>query len=247
MPIQDIAQDYAIYCDESGISNDRYVVVGGICMPRANIAMVHKNMHAFRERHNMHRELKWTKVTNGKQEEYTQLVESFFAMNNVNHCQFHAIIFDSHQWNHKRYNNGDADIGLSKLYYQLLHQKFCKICGPHGSLYVRLDKRNSSTSLHDLRRMLNSAAERDHSIPHSPFKVVEPADSKECDILQLNDVILGAVSAVRNSKHILETTRSSKREIARLVLDKSGLGGFDLNSPANNSRFTIWNMKPRIR
>lgn len=202
-------------------------------------------MLAFRREHNMTRELKWTKVTNGKVDEYKRLVEYFFAMNNVNQCQFYAIVFDSHKWKHKKYNDGDGDKGLSKLYYQILLHRFAKHCAKHGDLYVRLDKRNSSTSLHDLRGMLNNASARDYGIATSPFKVVESADSKECDILQLNDVILGAVCAVRNGKHILETTRESKREIGKLVLEKSGLRTFDTNSPKGNYRFSIWNMQPR--
>lgn len=245
MPTAEVEQDYAFYCDESGISNDRFVVVGGLCLAKGQIPKVLQNMQAFRRDHNMTRELKWTKITNGKVNQYKHLVEYFFAMNNVNHCQFHAIIFDSHKWKHKKYNDGDEDKGLSKLYYQILHRKFSGICGAHGSLYVRLDKRNSSTSLHDLRAMLNNAAARDHGLTNRPFKVVESTDSKECDILQLNDVILGAVCAVRNGKHILATTRDAKREIGKLVLDKSGLGTFDCNSPKANYRFSIWNMIPK--
>lgn len=214
-------------------------------MPRANIQHILTNMAAYRKKFNMTKELKWTKITDAKLCEYRHLVEYFFAMNNVNACHFHSIIFDNHKWRHNKYNNSDRDIGLSKLYYQVLHHKFCKVCGPHGSLFVRIDRRNTSTSLEDLRRMLNNAAARDHGINTTPFKVIEPADSKECDILQLNDVVLGAVCAARNGRHLLESGRASKREIAGLVLEKSGLSSFEKDTPNSMSRFTIWNMRPR--
>jgi hypothetical protein len=93
--------------------------------------------------------------------------------------------------------------------------------------------------------MLNKAAARDHGITTEPFKVIEPADSKQCDILQLNDVILGAVCAARNDRHLLESGRVSKREIAEPVLEKSGLSSFAMDTPKPMNRFTIWNMKPR--
>ena len=93
--------------------------------------------------------------------------------------------------------------------------------------------------------MLNNAASRDHGINTNPFKVIEPADSKECDILQLNDVILGAVCAARNGKHLLEGGRASKRDIALLVLEKSGLPSFAIDTPRWVSGFTVWNMRPR--
>lgn len=245
MPTASPQQDYAFFCDEAGISNDRYTVVGGLCVHRNTIASIQTNIAAFRSANNMTKELKWTKITDQKLEEYRTLVEYFFAMNNINQCQFHCVIFDNHQWKHAKYNNSDGDVGLSKLYYQLLHHKFAKTCGADGSLYVRLDRRNSSTSLNDLRDMLNYASARQHGIVGSPFKLIESADSKSCDILQLNDVILGAVCAAKNGKHILETTRASKRAIASMVLEKSGIASFDKDTPRGVNRFSVWNFRAR--
>jgi hypothetical protein len=236
-------QDFAFYCDESGISNDRYTVVGGLCVHRSNVQEMIDTIAAFRTKHNMFRELKWTKITNDKASAYLDLVNYFFALNNNNRCHFHSVIFDSHQWNHNKYNNGDSDIGLSKLYYQVIHHKVCRTCAPHGSIFVRVDHRNSSTSLNDLRGMLNAAALRDYGLSTNPIKSVESCDSKACDILQMNDVILGAVCAARNGKHILEATRPAKRKIASLVLEKSGLNSFDKDSPRHINRITIWNFR----
>ncbi|WP_243980451.1 DUF3800 domain-containing protein [Methylobacterium sp. E-045] len=245
MPTQNPQQDYAFFCDEAGISNDRYTVVGGLCVHRSTIDIIRANIGAFRAKTNMTKELKWTKITDQKEAEYISLVDYFFAMNNINHCQFHCVIFDNHAWQHRKYNNGDSDVGLSKLYYQLLNHRFARNCASNGTLYVRLDKRNSSTSLNDMRDMLNFACAKDHGITGSPFKLIESADSKECDILQLNDVILGAVCAAKNGKHILETTRKSKRTIAQLVLDKSGAQSFDRDTPRSVARFSVWNFRAR--
>lgn len=195
----------------------------------------------------MYAELKWTKIADGKIDEYKALVDYFFAMNNTNHIQFHSIVFDSHQWDHRNYNEGDADIGISKLYYQLILHKFIRICAGSGSLYARLDHRNSSTSLDDLRRMLNNAAARDLSIEGSPLKQLVSEDSKNCDLLQLNDVILGAVCAVRNGRHLIEGGKRSKKEVAKLVLEKSGLQTYETNSPRHIERFTVWNMRAAPR
>ena len=238
-------QDYAFFCDESGISTDRLTVVGGLSMHRNSIDRILTKMSDFRSQFNMTKELKWTKITDAKIAEYKHLVDYFFLMNKTGQCQFHCIIFDNHKWLHAKYNGGDRDVGLSKLYYQVLHHKFGKVCAPHGSLFVRVDRRNSSTSLEDLRRMLNAAMARDHKITNNPWKVIEPEDSKQCDILQLNDVILGAVCAVRNGKHLLEAGRESKKAIASHVLEKSGLSSFDYDSPRSVTRFTVWNMQPR--
>lgn len=174
-------------------------------------------------------------------------MEYFFALNNSNKLHFHAVIFDSHAWNHQKYNDGEGDTGLSKLFYQLVLHKFMKKCGTGGSsLYVCLDHRNSKTSLEDLRRMLNAAGARDHGLGDC-LKQVVSKHSHDDDLLQLNDVILGAVCAIRNGKHLLADYRRAKRLIALDVLEKSGLESFERDSPRDINRFTIWNMRPRAR
>jgi len=237
-------QDYAFFGDETGISHDRYTVVGGLCVHKNTIPVVHKNIAEYRDKYNMKAELKWTKVSNQKVSEYTALVEYFFAMNSTNLIQFHCVIFDNHKWNHRKYNDGDPDIGLSKLYYQLLHHKFGGYSGKVGSLFVCLDHRHSTTAHETLRKMLNAAAARDHGITTEPFKQIVSANSKSDDLLQLNDVILGAVGAAKNGKHLLASSRQSKRDLAALVLKKSGLP-FDVDTPRNVMRFVVWNFRPR--
>ena len=216
-------------------------------MHRETCRKAYATLKAYREKHRMNSELNWTKISDKKLEEYKALLDYFFAMNNTNAIQFHAIIFDSHQWDHRAYNEGDSDIGISKLYYQLILHKFIGICGGSGSLYVRVDHRNSSTPLENLRRMLNASASKKWDMNSKPVKQLVSENSKKCDLLQLNDVILGAVCAIRNGKHLVEGGKKSKREVAELVLEKSGLKTFEKDSPPRVGRFTIWNMKPRPR
>jgi hypothetical protein len=240
-------QDYVFIADEAGISNDRFTVVGGICMHRSTMEKAYATLRAYRMRYAMHAELKWSKVSDQKLEQYMALVDYFFALNNANHIHFHSIVFDSHYWNHARYNNRDGDIGLSKLYFQLMLHKFVKIYGNRGSLYVKVDHRNSSTPLEDIRRMLNATAARDHDIHNYPVKQFVSSDSRDCDLLQLNDVILGSVCAARNGRHLLEGCRRAKKVLAQSVLDRSGLPTFEQDSPKLQKRFTVWNMRPRTR
>lgn len=238
-------QDYVFIVDESGISNDRFTVVGGVCMHRETLRRAYDTMKAYREKHNMNAELKWGKISVQRIVQYKELVDYFFAMNNANLMHFHSIVFDSHAWAHKKYNGGDKDVGLSKLYYQLMLHKFVKIYGDKGTLYVRLDHRNSSTPLETIRRMLNAVAARDHGIMSDPVKQLVSEDSKRCDLLQVNDVILGAVCAARNGRHLLEGGNIAKQNLAKYVLEKSGLTTFERDSPRAVTRFTLWNMKAR--
>lgn len=93
--------------------------------------------------------------------------------------------------------------------------------------------------------MINATLARDHGMPHSPIKQLVSQDSCDDDLLQLNDVILGAVCAARNGKHLLVETRAAKREIAQMVVDKCGLETFEKSSPRGVDRFSVWNFQSR--
>jgi hypothetical protein len=193
----------------------------------------------------MFSELKWSKVSNQKLEEYRQLVDIFFDFAERGAVAFRATTFDNHLWDHKRFNDSDPDLGISKLYYQmLLHQ----VVGPFGdlaSLYICLDRRLSSTPLDDLHRMLNAGAGRDYGLTFGPVRVLMSQDSKKDDILQMNDVILGAVSAMKNERHKAHDARPAKTELSKYVLTKSCLKNYDSDSPAEKPMFGIWNRQPR--
>jgi hypothetical protein len=75
-------QDFACFCDEAGISGDRFTVVGGICVDSNIIPHVRRNIEEFRRANNIHAELKWSKISDRKSNEYNFLVDYFFAMNN---------------------------------------------------------------------------------------------------------------------------------------------------------------------
>src|SRR5260370_20558605 len=109
-----------IYCDESRQSDERFMVLGGIIIPEASIEIVRDTMRKYRDTEHMHAELKWTKVTNQKIAKYMTFVDYFFALNNKNKVHFHSMIFDSHEFDHHKFNAGDKDLGYYKFLYQLL-------------------------------------------------------------------------------------------------------------------------------
>lgn len=63
-------QDYIFIADEAGISNDRFTVVGGICMHKSTVAGVYETLAQYRKTLNMNSELKWSKISNQKEAEY---------------------------------------------------------------------------------------------------------------------------------------------------------------------------------
>lgn len=192
----------------------------------------------------MYAEMKWSKVSNQKYDAYLDFVNFFFSMRYQGYLAFHATTFDNHKWDHRTYNESDPDIGLSKLYYQMLLHQFIRDYGDVASLYICLDRRRSSTSLDDLHKILNAGAAKDYRLDFGPVRVLRSKDSKKSDMLQINDIVLGAVAAHKNGKHLQNGTRAAKRDLANRVIEGAGLTNYRDTTGRNNS-FTIWNFKPR--
>lgn len=238
-------QKYAFFADESDITNARYSMVGGTATTSAALRSIYTRIFELRKRHKMFAELKWSKVSDQKFEAYRDLVELYFDLLDNGIVAFHGATFDNHKWKHSVYNFGDRDLGLSKNYYQLILHRFIRFYGEQASLYVCLDRRWSSTKIPDLHRILNAGAAKEYKLSFGPVRTLESRDSKKDDLLQINDVILGAVSSVKNGRHKDPKTRSSKADLAKLVLTNSGLGTFDKDSPPQATKFTIWNREAR--
>lgn len=238
-------QKFAFFADESSITNARYSLVGGTAIGSFRLLSVYKRMWEFRKEHQMFAELKWSKVSNQKYDAYQDLVEIYFEFLEAGILSFHVTTFDNHMWKHQRYNDSDPDIGLSKNYYQLILHQYISVFGDLASLYVCLDRRLSSTPLEKLQRILNAGAAKDYGLTFGPVRTLESRDSKKDDLLQMNDVILGAVAAVKNERHTDEATRKAKVDLAELVLKKARMTTYDKNTPPQDRGFTVWNRNPR--
>ena len=209
---------------------------------RNNIKPVLDKVQKYRDLNNMQNELKWSKVSNQKKAEYEVLIDYGFQLIEANQARFDMICYDTRMANHKKFNAGDRDVGLSKLYYQiLLHRPILKY-GRQGDLHIRLDKRASTTSTDQLKDMLNNSA-RNNGVDGDPVKILEAESSKACDLLQLTDVLLGAFSAAKNER---TGGRLAKKELAEYVMDRSGLETLDSDSERTRN-LTYWNFKPKRR
>lgn len=237
---------YHIYCDESRQSKDRYMIIGGIIIPLSEVSLFNETMKQYRLEQKMFAELKWSKVSNQKLGEYKRFIDYFFALNNTDKLHFHSIIIDNHQVNHRKFNKGDKELGFYKFYYQLLlhgfGKKYCSN-GENDRFIVHLDYRTTSYSLNTLKHVLNRGIAKKYSVKTSPFVSIEPCDSHKSELLQINDIILGAIGFQKNGYDLLPDAKKAKKELANYIAEQGGLSDLKKNSPCGKNRFTLWNFK----
>ena len=211
-------QKFSFFADESDITSARYSTVGGTAILSSSLRLVYRRIFELRHKHNMFAELKWSKVSNQKMEAYKDFIDLYFELMEAGTVAFHCATFDNTKWKHHLYNQGDRDLGLSKNYYQLILHQYIAKYGEQAGLFICLDRRFSRTKIPDLNKILNAGANQEYGLSFEPVRTLVARDSKTDDLLQINDVILGATSSVKNGRHQDPQTRSSKAELAKLVL-----------------------------
>ena len=228
---------YHIYCDETSL-NSRFLGFGGVIIPLKKIHFLEEDIVALRKKYGMNSELKWTKCNSQKSNFYTEFIELFFKYRFV---RFHSVFFERSEIDHKTFSEGDREIGFYKFYYQLLLHTFSGYCNSNESkIIIRPDKRTTKYKLEDLRRILNNGFKKKTSQEFSPFKSIEPIDSKSSNIVQLNDVLLGGLAYQVNDLNVKEDANRGKVDISNRILDRAEIRDPKINSPRSISKFTIW-------
>ncbi|MFD2100546.1 DUF3800 domain-containing protein [Flagellimonas iocasae] len=234
---------YRIYSDESRQSKDRYMVLAGVIMHQSQIDEFNKTMQAYRDITNMNSELKWSKVSNNKLEHYKTFVDYFFALCDTDVLHLRSIIFDNHQMNHKKYNDGSKEVGFYKFYYQL-YMLFAREYFKEKedtTFVVHPDYRHSKYSLKEFLDILNSGF-RKKIIPYgAPFSAIEPLHSHNSEVIQVLDIILGAIGYVKNGYTLLAKSSPCKIELCNYIAEKAGVRNLGHNTRWGQRRFTVWN------
>jgi uncharacterized protein DUF3800 len=186
--------------------HDRFMALGGLIVSSANAPRFESAITDFRRETRMFAELKWSRVTNQKFNEYRRFVEYFFDLLERNRLHFHCLILDNHQINHQKFSQGDKEIGFYKFYYQLLLHCFGRryYLRPDDRFVLHLDSRCTN---YKLETVLNNAMTKNFAGASEPFCSIEPRNSKDSELMQVNDIVLGDIGFQKNCYELNPDTR----------------------------------------
>lgn len=228
-----------IYCDESRQTADRYMVLGGIIALREDEDAFQKAMQLFRQSNNMRAEFKWTKVSDQKIKEYTALMDLYFSLSRSFH--FKAIVVDTQELDHRRYNKNDPELGFYKLMYQFLLYSFGAYLTPFDQCVIHLDQRTTSKyKLSTLCAVLNNGLNKKYGLANKPVRNIQGLDSKNSDFIQVADILMGAIGYEMNAAHTRTHTKQAKVALAEYIAHKAGLLNLQQPTPRNSRHFSIW-------
>lgn len=238
-----------VFIDESSQNAHRYMVLCALVLPGKEVEDALEALSELLAGHGIHGgELKWTKVSKGKIAAYEAAVDYYFDTLVPMGAQCHALVLDTSLLDHQGYNQGDAEIGFNKFLFQLLFHRVGKPFGQTERIVVDMDARNSSRDLMELQSILNSRMARTFGMRGLfPFGRIAHRDSKKSRLIQIADLISGAVAWHRNDHDGVAGASEAKAQLANHIAAKIGLRRLGKTSSRSELRLSIWNLELGVR
>lgn len=209
---------YNIYCDESchlehdGINT---MGLGSVWCEKSKLNEINKRIKDIKIRNevNTQSEAKWTKVGPAKRQLYIDLINYFFDNDDIH---FRALIIpDKSALNHQAFKQTHND-WYYKMYFNMLKVIYSPKC--YYNIYIDIKDNYSysrSQKLHDV--CCNDIYDFSHQI----IRKVQPIRSEEVQIMQLVDILLGAVVYANRQFPASFRQSTTKIELIDLIRKRS--------------------------
>lgn len=234
---------YRVFIDESRQTSERFMVLGGIITTVQNLPNIQTKINAFRANTGMVREFKWTKTSRTMLINYQGLVDLLVDFINQKAVHFKAVVFDSNTFDHKKFSDGDEEKTFYKMMYQFILHKFGDYLNNEDKAVIHLDQRTTSYSLNEFKSILNSGIRKKYELQCYPIRSLEPLDSKESDLIQIADVIMGAIGYEMNQCHCIPGASPAKCRLANHIASQFGLRDLRAATPWGRKDFEIWHFR----
>lgn len=184
-------EEFNIYCDEScHLENDKQkaMVLGAVWVPKNLTKDIFERIRDLKSKHNLSPkfEIKWNKVSNAKQDFYEDIVDYFFDDDDLHfRC---LVVPDKSILSHETYNQTHDDF-YYKMFFDLLKVIFDPDCS--YNIFLDIKDTRSQSKVDKLKEVLRN---NHYDFSNSIIRKVQQVKSHEVEILQLTDLLIGALS-----------------------------------------------------
>lgn len=211
---------FNVYCDEScHLENDhqKAMVLGAVWCPLEKIREISVRLREIKKRHGLPSdfEVKWTKISPAKAQFYLDWVDYFFDDDDLH---FRALIVpDKTLLRHGAFSDQDHDVWYYKMYFDMLKV----ILRPQACYRIYLDIKDTRGGA-KIKKLHEVLCNNLYDFSRDIIERVQLIHSREAELLQLADLLIGAVSyanrGLQESKGKLQLVeRIKKRSKYRLT------------------------------
>lgn len=182
-------EKYNIYCDETchlEHDNERVMVIGGIKCPKSSRKAIIDCIYHIKENFNIPKmaEIKWNKVSTCNLDYFKNLVDLFFDTQDL---QFRAVVVDKSKLDHERFGQTH-----NEFYYKMYYYCLIRLVDTQAENYIYMDKKDTKGT-NKIMKLKEIISRKNHDFDQSKIVRMQCVNSEELPILQLADLLIGAV------------------------------------------------------
>ncbi|MCO5949390.1 DUF3800 domain-containing protein [Mucilaginibacter flavidus] len=230
---------YDLFLDEScHLEHDDVSVMtlGYVKVPHLRSNELRMLLRRIKEKHNMKKELKWSKFSKAKIDLYKELVDYFFDTPIEFNC---VLVKYKERLDHSDFNMGPHDNYYYRIIFYLLHP-----IPTEGNYRVFIDFKDTrgKEKLEKIHELLNEKCQG-----QSPFSHFQHLRSHENEFFQLTDFFIGAIAYKSRLKNEIDLPlNESKQDFISYLELKSGFS-LDEGTAPWETKFKISDHQPKIR
>jgi hypothetical protein len=228
--------NYNIYCDESchlEHDNQDIMVLGAVWAPTDKIQTISKKILELKSEYfeTIRREVKWTKISPSKKGFYKSILKYFFDENDLH---FRVLIAkDKNQLRHEEFMQ-DHDTWYYKMYFNMLKI----ILDPQCSYNIYIDIKDTHSS-HKIKELNSVLSNEKYDFSREIIKGMHVVRSHESTLMQLADILTGAISYYNRGL----STNVTKIELIKYIKERSGYS-LDCSTLYKENKFNIFVWHP---
>lgn len=214
-----------IYCDEScHLQNDGedVMAIGAVYCPASKKKEIFERLFEFKQKHDLipkhkknekenrtYYELKWNKVSKSKLEYYKDVINYFFDNDELHFRTL--IVANKAKIEYEKFNH-THDTFYYKMYFGMLKA----ILNPDLAHYIYIDIKDtrSKEKVHKLEQVLRNDK---YDYAKEIIKQVQQVRSHEVELIQLADLLVGALAYINRGKN----ESKPKNELIELIKHRS--------------------------
>ncbi len=230
---------YTVFCDEScHLQNDNspVMVLGAMYCPKDKKRHIYSDIRAIKQKHGMssYFEIKWTKVSESKVEFYLELLDYFWGNADLNYRGLVAT--GKQQLDHQKFNEGDYDLWYYKMYFRMLDP----IVHQDNEYHILVDIKDTRGGGR-IRKLKEVMCNNIYDFNGEVITHIGQINSKESEILQLADLINGAIAYHYRELEESSEANMGKVKFLKALQEKQNIAR---NTDRNASKFNLFIWTP---
>lgn len=236
--------EYNIYCDESchlSYDDSDCMVLGAIQCPKFVRKRISDDIRMLKKKHGLSEkfELKWTKVGKKKLEFYYEIIDYILLEQNL---KFKCLIFDN---KNDLVSTHPTDDEYNLWYYRMYYILLNEFTTPNDHFFIYMDIKDTRGG-DRIRTLQNVLCNNIYDFKNEVIRRIQLIRSEEAEILQLVDLLIGAIGYYSRKRELIDLELSQPNELSEAKIkiiqrlkEKTGLNLISSSSVNNNFNILV--------